>query len=69
MKYYNVCVTINIPVSVKNDGDEVDAYYEARDQWHEFSLNEADIKVTSLSESAYKEAKAVVVKLHSNTHE
>lgn len=66
MKYYNVQFTFNIPVAVKDDDDEIDAYYAARDEFSDFRVNEAKVQMTTIGESKYKEMREEVNKLHRN---
>ncbi len=65
MKYYNVTFTFEIPVAVKDDEGDVDAYYEARDRFAEFQLNEAKVKMTEITESQFQTETKIVNKLHS----
>lgn len=65
MKYYNVTFTFNIPVAVKEGDDaEVDAYYAARTKFHDYNINESQIKCTEVTESQYRAAADVEMKLH-----
>lgn len=58
MKYYQVSFKFNIPVVI-DDSDQghqetkIEAYYAARKQFSNFSINEADVKFVSISEDEY----------------
>ncbi len=64
MKYYNVKFTFDIPVMVNDDEEDVDAYYEARDKFADFSINEASVKIEPIDSSKYEKDVATINKLH-----
>ena len=64
MKYYNVQFTFNIPVAVKDDDDDIDVYYAARNEFPNYRLNEAKVQLNPLKEDKYKEMREEVNKLH-----
>ena len=64
MKYYNVKLTFDIPVIVKDDEEDVDAYYEARDKFADFSINEASVKIEPIDQAKYERDLATISKLH-----
>lgn len=68
LETYLVSFTYKIPVRVKATksatGEKEAAYYKARDAYYDFSLNEADVTITKISEEEYNERNEVVAKLH-----
>lgn len=57
--------TFVIPVEVESDfEDMVDAYYAAKEQFPNFTLNEAEIKIESVSDEEWNARKAEVDRLH-----
>ena len=64
MKYYNVKFTFEIPVAVRDDEEDVDAYYAVRDKFGEFTLNEASIKIEPIDQAKFANDSNVIDKLH-----
>lgn len=69
MKFYNVKFTFEIPVAVKDDETDVDAYYEARSKFGEYNINEAAVKIEPSDQTKYESEVAVANKLHNHTNE
>ena len=67
MKYYNVQFTFEIPVAVKDDDNDIDVYYAARNEFPKYRLNEAKVQLSMLKEDKYKELREQVNKLHRET--
>ena len=67
MKYYKVVFSFEIPVAVK-DGDDneakIDAYYEARSEFPNFSVNESTVTIDAIGEQEYREMRSTVNSLH-----
>lgn len=61
-KYFNVKLTFEIPVTT--EGTNVDAYYEAREKFFSYSVEEATVALEQLTEKEYKELVNTVEKLH-----
>lgn len=66
MKYYNVKFTFDIPVAVRDDETDIDAYYAARKAFGDYSINEATPKIELIDEAKYDKDVAVVNKLHAD---
>ena len=65
MKYYNVKFVFEIPVMVKEGSEsEIDAYYDARKEFPQFSINEATVKIDSITEAEFKTKRQEIEKLH-----
>lgn len=64
MASYVVSFSIDIPVTGEQIKDEVDAMYEARDQFCNFNVNEFEKKVTPVDESKAKEMITLIKKMH-----
>ncbi len=67
MKYYKVVFSFEIPVAVK-DGDDneakIDAYYAARGEFPNFSVNESTVTIDAINEQEYREMRSTVNSLH-----
>lgn len=55
MKFVKVEFKFEIPVMLRDDEDDVDAYYTARDKFSIYNVNDAQIKVLPSSDKEYKE--------------
>lgn len=64
MSAYVVSFRIDIPVVGEQIKDEVDAMYEARDQFCNFNVNEFEKQVTPVSEDKAREMIALIRKMH-----
>lgn len=65
MTKYLAKFTFVIPVEVESDfEDKVDAYYAAKEQFLNFTLNEAEIKIEPVSDEEWNARKAEVDRLH-----
>lgn len=65
MTKYLAKFTFVIPVEVESDfEDKVDAYYAAKEQFSNFTLNEAEIKIEPVSDEEWNARKAEVDRLH-----
>lgn len=55
MKFVKVEFKFEIPVMLRDDEGDVDAYYTARDKFPIYNVNDAEIKVLPSSDKEYKE--------------
>lgn len=55
MKFVKVEFKFEIPVMLRDDEDDVDAYYTARDKFPIYNVNDAQIKVLPSSDKEYKD--------------
>lgn len=64
MKYCNVKFTFDIPVMIKDDEEDVDAYYAAREKFADYNVNEASVKIEPIDEAKYNHDQELINKLH-----
>ena len=65
MKHYNVKFIFEIPGMVKEGSEsEIDAYYDARKEFPKFNVNEATVKIETITEAEFKSKRQEIEKLH-----
>ena len=53
MKFVKVKFEFEVPVMLKDNEDDVDAYYAARDKFPQYNVNDANIKIVPSNEQEY----------------